>query len=185
MAEQTRGVRRGAFTFTRGRVGAAVAVAVLAVVGSALRYLTLGYDDFASQPIRPTHAMWPSTDMLRGLDLGYLTAGPGVSQDALSHALDFVLLGATLQQVGMVVAILTVIGLSMDEINKFLWWPLHLAGWCLALGPIALFIGTARWRSLGVDVVVGPGWVPLALDGVLVLVLTFRSWSRIDNYRGF
>jgi hypothetical protein len=34
--------------------------------------------------------------------------------------------------------------------------------------------------ATGTDVHAGPGWVPLALAGVAVLVFTFRSRSRID-----
>lgn len=184
MAEQGKGIRRGAFTFTRSRVLAVVTVWVLAVVGLVLPYLTLAYDDFASQPIRPTHPLWPAGDMLRRLSLPYVTAGPDAGPDQVGHALDTITAGTSIQQIALVIAVVTVVGLCMDEINKFFWWPLHLAGWLFVAGAVLLFVGAGLWRGLGVDVVIGPGWVPLVLDGVLVLVLTFGSWQRIDSYRG-
>lgn len=184
MGEMRNGTGRGAFTFTRSRVIAVIAVIVLAAVGVALPYLTLGYEDFASQPIRPTHSLWPAGDMLRRLSLGYLTAGPNAGADQLGHGLDVITAGTSIQQIAVVVAVITVVGLCRDEINKFFWWPLHLSGWLFVAGATLLFVGAALWRGLEVDVVVGPGWVPLVLDGGLILVLTFRSWHRIDSYRG-
>ena len=178
------GWHRGAFTFTRNRIVGVVAVVVIGVVGALLPYLTLGYEDFSSQPVRPTLTLWPTARLLRVLSLTYLPAGADAGPDALQRGVDFLTFGASMHQVGLVLAVVTLWGLFMDEINKFLWWPLHLAGWILVLATVGSWVGVLIFQKAGVDAHLGPGWVPLLAAGVLVLVLTFGSRSRIDSYRG-
>ena len=84
----------------------------------------------------------------------------------------------------MVVALVTLVALLMDEINKFFFWPLHLAGWVLVLATVLLWLGAVRLGRLGVELSLGPGWVPLLVAGALVLVFTFRARTRIDTYGG-
>jgi hypothetical protein len=183
MAER-QALRRGPFTFTRGRIIQVAVIVVLGVVGAVLPYLTLAYQDFSSQLIRPTHALFKAADMMGRLDLGYLPAADKVGQNALSPGVDVIHLGARAQQVGLIAAIVTSAALFMDEVNKFLWWGLHLSGWVLALGGIALLIGVNMLASTGTDVHAGIGWLPLALAGVVAIVFTFRSHKRLDTYRG-
>lgn len=71
-----------------------------------------------------------------------------------------------------------------DEINKFFWWPLHLAGYALVVVPVPVLIGLHLLRLCRVTVSVGPAWVPAVLAGVLILVLSFRARHRIDTYGG-
>lgn len=177
-------MQRNGYTLDRARVVPAVVLVVLLLVGALLPYVTLAYDNYASEPIRPTHPLWPGTNMMRLMNLTYLTAGPDASADGLQRGVDVFILGASAHQVGIVVAIVTIGGLFKDEVNKFFWWPLHLSGWLLVLGTAALFAGWGLLSNQGVDVDLGPGWVPLALAGILTLVLTFRSRSRLDTYRG-
>jgi hypothetical protein len=177
-------MKRGPFTFTRTRVIQVAVIVALCILGAFLPYLTLGYIDYASQPIRPTHALFRAADMISRLDLTYLPASDRLSQNALQPGVDLIHLGARAQEVGLVVAILTSIGLCMDEVNKFLWWPLHLAGWVLALGAVALLVGVRMLVGTGTDVHAGLGWLPLALAGVAAVVFTFQSHSRLDTYRG-
>jgi hypothetical protein len=89
-----------------------------------------------------------------------------------------------LQEIGTVVAAVTCWGLFFDEINKFLWWPLHLSGYVLVVVPIPLLVGLYMLRASRVTVSVGPAWVPAVLAGLLILVVTFRARSRIDSYGG-
>jgi hypothetical protein len=177
-------MKRGPFTFTRARLIQVGVVVALCLVGAFLPYLTLGYLDFASQPIRPTHALFSAADMISRLDLTYLPAADRVSQDVLQPGVDVIHLGARAQQTGLVVAVLTSVGLCMDEVSKFLWWPLHLSGWLLVLGAVALLVGVRMLAATGTDVHAGLGWLPLALAGVAAVVFTFSSHSRIDTYRG-
>jgi hypothetical protein len=83
--------------------------------------------------------------------------------------------------IGAVVAIITAGCLFQNEINKFFWWPLHLAGWLLALSFIPLFIGAAMLSREHVKLTVLPAWIPLTLAGIVVLLCTFRSRDRIDR----
>ena len=177
-------MKRGPFTFTRDRVIQVAVIVALCVLGAFLPYLTLGYQDYASQPIRPTHALFRAADMISRLDLTYLPASDRLSQDALQPGIDLIHLGARAQEAGLIVAILTAIGLCMDEVSKFVWWPLHLAGWVLALGAVALLVGVRMLAGTGTDVHAWLGWLPLALAGVAAVVFTFRSHGRLDTYRG-
>ena len=102
----------------------------------------------------------------------------------MQRGVDLMHLGAHAHQVGLVIAVLTAWGLFMDEINKFFWWPLHIAGWILGLGTVALMVGWLLLRAVEVDVQILAGWVPLLIAGILALVFTFRARSRIDTYRG-
>lgn len=89
-----------------------------------------------------------------------------------------------LQQLGSLLAAATCWGLFFDEINKLLWWPLHLSGYLLVAVPLPLFVGLDQVRANRVTIDLGPGWLPAVLAGVLILVWTFRARGRIDTYGG-
>ena len=89
-----------------------------------------------------------------------------------------------MQQIGSIIAVASVVGQFFDEINKFLWWPLHLAGYLLVLTTVPLFIGVHLLQVQHIPVQLGPAWVPALLAGLIALVMTFRSWKRIDSYGG-
>ena len=173
-----------AFTFTTPRIVQAAAVLVLCVVGAVLPYFTLGYTDFASEPTRPTRAIFGAGRILRTLSITYLPSLDKVGPNALQHGVDVTTLGVTLHEVGLVAAIVLIGALFMNEINKFLWWGLLLSGCLLIAGTVALFVGRSLLRADEVDFVLRLGWVPLTLAGALVLVLTLRARKRIDSYRG-
>jgi hypothetical protein len=62
---------------------------------------------------------------------------------------------------------------------------LHLSAYPLVLAGTPLLVGAARLHGLGVDLAVGPGWVPGLVAGVLIRVATWRARSRIDTYGSF
>jgi hypothetical protein len=185
-AEPTPGwsYHRAPFTFTRNRILQVAGIVVVPLIGALLPYLTLGYENFASQPVRPTESLFPAARLIRTLSIQYVPAAPDVDPDAIQRGVDLLAFGTSAHQVGMIVAILTCWGLFMDEINKFLWWPLHLSGWILVAGTIAVWAGTLWMQSIGVDIALHLGWIPLLIAGVGILVITFRARSRIDSYRG-
>ncbi len=176
-------VRRGPFTFTRARIAQVGSIVAVGIVGALLPYLFLVYENYASEVVRETHSLWPAARLLGLLNIVYLPSAAD-DPDQLQRGVDLMNLGAHAHQVGLVIAVLTAWGLFMDEINKFLWWPLHLAGWILGLGTVALIVGWLLLRAVEVDVQIFAGWVPLLAAGILALVFTFRSRSRIDTYRG-
>ncbi len=173
-----------AYTITRGRVLIVAAVIVVCVVGALLPYLTVTYLNFTSEIIRPTHALFPTTSMLSTMDIGYFPSADRASLNDLQHGIDLLQLGATMQEVGLVVSILAVSCIFMNEINKFFWWPLVVAGFLLVLGPVAFFFGAHLMGEVGVDIDVRYGWIPLLLAGLLVIVTALRNRSRLDSYRG-
>ncbi len=175
---------RGVFTFNRPRIIEVAAIVVIPVIGALLPYLTLGYENYTSEPVRPTASLFPAAQIIRLLNLVYVPAAEGGNPDDVLRGIDLMAFGSSAHQVGMIVAILTCWGLFMDEINKFLWWPLHLSGWILIAGTIAMWAGVLWLQSLGVDAHLGPGWLPLTIAGIGILVITFRARSRIDTYRG-
>ncbi len=160
-----------------------MAIVAVGITGAFLPYLFLVYENYTSEVVRATYPLWPAAGLLSVLNLTYLPSA-AESLDQLQRGVDLMSLGAHAHQVGLVMAVLTAWGLFMDEINKFLWWPLHLAGWILSLGTFALIIGWLLLRAVQVDVQILVGWVPLLAAGILTLVFTFRSRSRIDTYRG-
>ena len=176
-------MRRGPFTFTRARIIQVALVLGVGVIGAALPYLRLVYENYASEVVVATDALWAAAARFRLLNIGYLPSAAD-GPEPLQRGVDLMNLGVNAQQVGLVVAIATAWGLFMDEINKFLWWPLHISGWLLAVGALPLLAGWAALRAVGVDVSVLLGWVVLLAAGILVLVFTFRARSRIDTYGG-
>ena len=168
-------------TFSRDRVVPAAASVVLVVLGALLPYLRMQYLSLTVQVVEARLTLFPAATFVRGIDPLWL---PAADPDRLPLALNVFNLGSSMQQIGAVLAVLLCWALFADEINKFFFWPLHLAGWLLALGPVPLLIGLSMLRSAGVVVGLGPGWVPLALAGVVVLVSTLRARSRLDTYGG-
>lgn len=173
-----------AYTITRNRIAIVVAVVVVGIFGALLPYLTVTYLNFTSEVVRPTHALFPTTGMLGTMDISYFPSASRSSLNTLQHGIDLLQLGATMQEVGLVAAIITISCIVMNEINKFFWWPMIIAGFLLALGPISFFIGAHLMSGARVSLSVGFGWVPLLVVGLFVIVVALRSRSRMDTYRG-
>jgi hypothetical protein len=85
---------------------------------------------------------------------------------------------------GSVLAVGSVWCVLQEEINKFFWWPMPRSSYLLTLGPIPLLIGASMLREQTVLISIGPGWIPVAVAGVLVFVLSLRARRRLDSYAG-
>ena len=158
---------------------------LLGGLGCLLPYLTITSLNTRIEPVTVTRSLWGAADLARGLDPTEVPSFyTGADPDSLGRWLNIFSIGLTLQQVGVVVGLLTLVALLMNEINKLVFWPLHLAGWMLVLAAVPLWLGVVQLRGLGVDLTLGPGWVPLVLAGVLLLVFTVRARKRIDTYAG-
>jgi hypothetical protein len=168
---------------TRPRVVMIVVLLVLLLLGCLLPYLSMPYITFSVEHALENSSLFPATDFIRGIEAEWLpNYQPGPTADAEAIALQVFNLGPNLQEIGLIVAVLTCWSLFQDEMNKFFWWPLHLSGWMLALGPVALLVGVHLLHAANVTISLGAGWIPLALAGVLILVTTFRARGRIDTY---
>ena len=121
---------------------------------------------------------------LLALDPTYFPSYSPEVRESFNQAFNVVGIAPVLQQLGSLVALVTCWGLLLDEINKFLWWPLHVSGYLLAVVPVPLFVGASLVRGTGVTLDLGPAWVASVLAGALILVATFRSRDRIDTYGG-
>lgn len=172
-------------TLDRSRLTQVAVPLVLGVLGCLLPAVTITSLNTRIEPVTVTQSLWGSADLARSLDPTEMPSFyTGADPDALGRWLNVFSVALTLQQVGAVVALVTLVGLLMDEINRFVFWPLHLAGWVLALAPVLLWWGAVRLGALGVDVRLGPAWVALLLAGVVLVVLTVRARGRIDSYGG-
>lgn len=176
--------RRAPFTFTVLRIVQVAIIVILPLIGVALPYLTLGYQNYASESVNVTEPLFPVAQLIRTLNVQYVPSLTDVSPDDIQRGVDLLAFGTTAHQVALFTAIFTCWGLFMDEINKFLWWPLHLSGWVMILGTAAVWAGVIWWQGRGVDVALGPGWLPFTLGGLAILVITFRTRGRLDTYRG-
>lgn len=178
-------LRRGNLVVTRYRLLQCGSVAVLLVLGAVLPYVTLTYINGASERVTGSPRLFGAASLLGGVDPTYL---PGYAQQLRSSydlALNFAAAGPGMQQIGTVVALVTCWGLLTDEINRIVWWFLHLSGYLLVLAPVPVLVGAHRLQGLGVPVGVGPAWVPSLLAGAVVLVCTLRARRRIDTYGAF
>ena len=79
--------------------------------------------------------MFPGAQFTRGIQPEYLPPFYLGFQD-LTPGLNLFNLGASMQQIGAVIAVATSWSLLQEEINKFFWWPFHLSSYLLILGPI-------------------------------------------------
>lgn len=173
---------RGA-TVTGARALQVGGTLVLLLLGVVSPYLTLEHFDQSIADVRDTASLTGAGD-LTALDPTYFPSyDPAVRPD-FNVAFNVLRVAPTLQIFGGLVAAVTCGGLLYDEINKFFWWPLHLSSYLLIAVPVPLFIGLDLVRDLRVEVSLGPGWIPAALAGVVILVVTLRARSRIDSYGG-
>ena len=157
---------------------------ILLVLGAVLPYVTMEYYNARTELVRSTAQLFGAGGLLSGIDPSYLPSYDVAVRSQMNLAFNVIGVAPGLQEVGTVVAAATCWGLFFDEINKFLWWPLHLSGYLLVLVPLPLFVGLHLLRATRVTVSVGPAWVPAVLAGVLILTATFRARSRIDSYGG-
>jgi hypothetical protein len=177
-------VRWKGLVLTPQRVAQVSVILVLLLLGAVLPYLTMEYQNAASELVRERLRLLAAGDLLGGLDPTYLPVSGRVPRDELTLALNVFGAAPSMQTVGSAVAAATCWGLFYDEINKFFWWPLHLSSYLLILVPIPLFIGLDLMRSAGVVVSVSFGWLPGVLAGIVVLAVTLAARRRIDTYGG-
>lgn len=172
-------------TLDRPRLVQVALPLVVGLLGCLLPYLTITSLNAQIEQVTVTQRLWGSAALARTLDPTDMPSFyTGADANALGQWLNTFSIALTLQQVGVVVALVTLVALLMDEINKFFFWPLHLAGWVLVIATVLLWLGAARLGRLGVELSLGPGWIPLLVAGALVLVFTFRARTRIDTYGG-
>ena len=170
------------FSFSRTRVLQVLAIVVLTIVGMALPYLTMVWQNPASEIDVFRGSLFPSANFVGGLEpLDLPNYSPGDRAQRIVFALNVIGAGPSLHEIGGVVAIITAACLFQDEINKFWWWPLHLSGWLLGVGFILLLLGALLLSREDVELTVLPAWIPLTLAGIVVLVSTFKSRHRIDR----
>ena len=170
-------------TVTRGRALQVGAVLLLLLLGVTLPYLSLEHLDQSFAPVRSTARVLGAGTLL-GLDPTYFPSYTPDTREVFNLAFNVAGVAPVLQQLGSLLAVATVWGLCFDEINKFLWWPLHLSGYLLIAVPVPLLVGASMVRDTGVTIGVGTGWVASVLAGVVILVATLRSRDRIDTYGG-
>ena len=175
--------RRRGITVTRGRALEVGAILLLLLLGVTLPYLSLEHLDQSFAPVRSAARLLGAGTLL-ALDPTYFPSYTPDTREAFNLAFNVAGVAPVLQQLGSLMAVVTVWGLCYDEINKFLWWPLHLSSYPLIVVPVPLLIGAGMIRGTGVTIGIGPGWVGSVLAGVVVLVATLRSRSRIDTYGG-
>ncbi|GAB2580821.1 hypothetical protein [Microlunatus antarcticus] len=178
-------LQRGNLVVTRSRAIRVGALLLLLLLGVVLPYVTLGYIDARSVPVTGRPRLFGAAGLLGGVDPTYL---PGYRQEirsAYNLALNFAAAGPGLQQIGTVVAVLSCWALLTEEINRIVWWFLHLSAYPLLLAAVPLLIGAHQLHALGVPLGVGPAWVPGLLAGVLVWLSSWQARSRIDTYGSF
>ncbi len=172
-------------SFTRDRLIGVGAVLVLILLGAVLPYLTMTYLNTASEPVTGTERLIGAGTLIGGIDPTYLPGYVIDNRSAYTLGLNTLSAGLGLQQIGSLVVAATLIGQFFDEINKFFWWPCHLASYLLVLVPIPVLVGAAQLRAQTVPIEIGIAWVPAVLAGIATMVMTFRSYRRIDSYGGF
>ena len=127
-------------------------------------------------------SVFPTANFVGGLEpLDLPDYSPGERAQRIVLALNVISAGPSLHEIGAVVAIITAGCLFQNEINNFFWWPLHLAGWLLAVSFIPLLIGAAMLTREHVELTVLPACIPPTAAGIVTLVWTFRSRERIDR----
>jgi len=175
--------RLAQFTFTRPRLVVVGGTLALLLLGALLPYLSMPYVTRTVELAQEQSSLFPASDFIGGLDPLWLpNYQPGPANDDIRLGLNALAIGMAVQQICLVVAVLTSGGLFQNEINKFFWWPLHLSGWLLALSPVPLFLGLRLLHQADVSISIRIGWLPIALAGLVVLVATFRARGRIDTY---
>lgn len=124
-----------------------------------------------SRTLMPTSAYFLS---ITNADLGV------VGTRSLGLGLNLTYVGLGMQQFGLVLAAVSVwIVFGGDEVNRWLWRMLVVAGWLVALSAPAVLIG---WRLIASTVPVTPGvaWCAALAAGLLILVLTQQSRAHRD-----
>ena len=169
------------FDLSPRRLVPPLVVVALIVLGALLPYVSIEYLNPTIEETRFRGTLFPGAQFMRGIQPEYLPPFYEGSQD-LTPGLNVFNLGASMQQIGSVIAVGMCWCVLQEEISKVFWWPFHLSSYLLILGPIPLFIGLNMLREQRVSIDIGPGWIPIAVAGVLILVITLRAHRRLDTY---
>lgn len=128
----------------------------LVVLGFALPYLTMQYQDYSSAVVQSTERLPGAAALVGGFDPTYFPTYEPSERDQLNLALNVIAAGPSI----------------------------HLSGYALVVVPLPLFLGLSMLRSGDVSISVGPGWVPGVLLGITVLAVSFPARKRLDTYGG-
>ena len=158
---------------------------MLLALGLLLPYVTVAYLDDAMQLVQTTVRVGGAANLFGGIEPTNLPSFSETRIAQINTGFNVLAAAPGLQEVASVVALLTCWGLVVEEINKVLWWVLHLSAYPLIVVPVPLFAGLHLVREAGAAVTLAPGWTPAPVAGVLLLVFTLRARHRIDTYGGF
>ncbi|MCW2804513.1 MAG: hypothetical protein JWN06_2730 [Propionibacteriaceae bacterium] len=105
--------------------------------------------------------------------------GPAGSS-ALAFALNVTYLGIALHQFGLLLALVTFWIVAAEDINRWLWRMMVVAGWLLAVGAVISVVGGVLIGAAGVPALLGYAWLPALLAGVALIISARRAKDRID-----
>lgn len=176
--------KRPGVTVTRDRALQVGGIVVLLVLGMALPYVTISYFNDTVELVRESPRLFAASGLLGGMDPTFLPSFRPETVQPVNVALNLAAAGPGVQELGTIVALITCWGLFFDEINRLLWWPLHLSSYVLLIAPVLGLIGVYQLHRNDVAITIGPACFAGLLAGVLILVVTLRAYKRIDTYGG-
>lgn len=109
------------------------------------------------------------------------TFSGAVNQPQLAVGFNVTYLGLGMHQLGLLLGAATFWSLYPDEVNRWLYRMLVIAGWLLTLSAPTVVLGRVLIDGAGVPASLGLAWLPLMISGVTITVAARRARSRIDQ----
>ncbi|HEY5979094.1 MAG TPA: hypothetical protein VIT41_05600 [Microlunatus sp.] len=90
-------------------------------------------------------------------------------------------LGIGMQQLALVAAFASFWVLAAEDINRWIFRVVIIAGWVLALSTPITLTGWSLIRASGAPALLGWAWLPALIAGLAIIVVARRSRERIDR----
>lgn len=98
----------------------------------------------------------------------------------LALAFNATYLGLALHEFGLLLATFSVWSVLGDDVNRWLWWMMRIAGWLLVSSPPFITTGWALMQRSGVPAQLGIAWLLTMLGGLGLVLLAWVTRQRID-----
>lgn len=162
---------KGVAGVRRSRVVATAVLAVLLLLSALLPHVWIA-DQGTGRWLFPTGSFFAAVQP------AYL---PATSLEALAFAINVTYLGLGMQELSMVAIALTFWIFASEDINRWLYRILLVAGWMLTLSVPLVITGWGLMLRAGTPAILGYAWVPTLLAGLAIVIGCRLSHDHIDG----
>jgi hypothetical protein len=156
----------------RGAVAAVVLVLMIASV-------VLPHVAVLEATVVPGRSLLPASNFFLNAQAGAEGFAGGTSIGAVALALNTTYLGLALQQIGLLLAVVSAWGLILEDVGRWIRRFAFAAGVALVLGASTTMWGYMQLVNAGIPSLAGIAWLPTLIAGLILVFSARAARSRV------